>query len=143
MASLDSARDLQHTYLKKQTASNDRFRMVAKNYAKFTDLAPALDKFIGNGSVDDVAIRLLAAFHAGSAGYDTASSPSYEAPSGISPVATWRGGPPGGATVIELASKLVSNPSDLHARRAFLLGRASQLTVIKRLYLASGGITYR
>ena len=115
MASLDIAREQEHTYLKKQTASDGRLNVLAKKLDHTQSLAAAFDQIIGDGSRDQYAIALLAAFHTPSAGQDSVSSPAYVPPDGLSPVATWRGGPPGGATVLELAASVVSNPSDVDA----------------------------
>ena len=56
MASLDNARDQDHTYLKKQTASDGRLLKLAKNYAKAADVASAFDKLIGSGADDAIAL---------------------------------------------------------------------------------------
>ena len=126
------------TYLKKKTTPDDRLVSLSKKYAQRVQLASAFDKLIGDGSDDAVAIKLLAAFHSPSTGDDTASSPAYEPPDGLSPLATLRCGPAGGATLIELATSLIADPLDAQARRAFLRGHSEQLAVTKRLYLASG-----
>ena len=139
MASLDNARVQDQTYLKKQTAhDNDRFRMMAKKLENVRNLASGFDMLIGSGERDYYAVALLAAFHAPSNGDDSTSSPSYEPPEGLSPVATWRAGPKGDSTILELASQLVSDPADVELQRAFKVGLHDQLFVIKRLYEASG-----
>ena len=138
MASTDNAHDQDHKYLTKQTASDGRLRIMAKNVERIGNVASAFDQLIGDGRRDNYAVALLAAFHAPSSGKDHFSSPSYAPPEGLSPLATWRGGPTGGATVLELASQVVANPSDLPAQRAFRVGLHDQWSVIKHLYEASG-----
>ena len=138
MASLDLAREHDYTYLKKHTTSDGRLAKLSKDYARIKRIALAFDKLIGDGSDDACAIRFLGAYHAPSAGYDTTSSPAYLPPEGMSPISAWRGGPTGGSTVIELATTLIADPLSGSARRAFLLGRADQLSVIRRLYLTAG-----
>ena len=138
MASLDNSREQKHTYLKKQTASDGRLLSMAKKVERIGNLASAFDQLIGSGQRDEYAIALLAAFHASSSGQDSVSSPAYEPPDGLSPLATWRGGPAGGSTVLEMASLVISNPSDVDIQRAFKEGLRDQLSVIKRLYEASG-----
>ena len=71
MASLDFFREQNQTYLKKQTAPDGRLVSLAKKYAQRVQLASAFDKHVGDGSDDNIAIRLLAAYHAPSAGHNT------------------------------------------------------------------------
>ena len=138
MASFDNARDQTDTHLQKKMASDGRLINMAKNLKATDDLASALDYLIGDGRHARYAIALLAAFHAPSAGSDGLSSPAYAPPDGLSPVVAWRGGPSGGATMLELAGKVVSNPLDFHAQRAFMAGLRNQSCVIKELYDTSG-----
>ena len=61
MASLDNSREQEHTYLKKQTASDGRLLSMAKKVERIGNLASAFDQLIGSGQRDEYAIALLAA----------------------------------------------------------------------------------
>ena len=85
---------------------------------------------------DEYALKMLKGFHAVSHGADSDTSPPYEPPPGLSPMATWRGGPlnGSGSTVYELATSVVDKPDDIRARRLLEEALVSQDVNIVNLY---------
>ena len=123
------------TRIQQMDVSNKQLKKMADKLSATNDIESAFAILLKDPQFGDArAMEILAAFHSVSGGPDDHSSPPYAAPAGVSPAAAWRGGPVGGASLLELAGNLIENPSDKGALFAFKRGRASQHTVIKGLY---------
>ena len=109
------------------------FKNFAQRFGLHSDTKAAF-QYITNvdRQGDSYAIGLVQALHASSDGPDQDHAPAYEAP-GLSPAASWRGGPHGRSTIIQLASDLVDNPDDTSKLIAFEQGLHDQGIVIKNL----------
>ena len=77
MASVDNSHEQEHTYLKKQTASDGRLLSMAKKVERIGNLASAFDQLIGSGQRDEYAIALLAAITFGQTNIGQASKYSH------------------------------------------------------------------
>ena len=108
-------------------------KKLAKGFALHADTSAAFE-YITNVDPhgDSYAFGLIQALHASSDGPDQDHAPAYEAP-GLSPAASWRAGPPGGATILELASNLIDSPNDMACIMAFNKGLEDQGVVIQEL----------
>ena len=109
------------------------FKNLANRFGLHSDTKAAF-QYITNVDRhgDSYAVGLVQALHAASDGPDQDHAPAYEAP-GLSPAASWRGGPHGRSTIIQLASDLVDNPDDISKLIAFEQGLHDQGNVIKNL----------
>ena len=112
---------------------NTAFKNLAQGFALHTNASAAFE-YITNidQQGEGYALGILQALHASSVGPDQQHALAYVAP-GISPATSWRAGPPGGATILQLASNLIDNPDDMARIMAFDKGLQEQGTVIQEL----------
>ena len=128
-------KNLTPTSLLTRRMTEKQLRNLVKRFTQSKGVTVAFSKLFDHPEDgDDYALKMLTGFNAASHGEDSTSSPPYQPPEGLSPMASWRGGPRGDATVYELATGVLDDPDNLRARILFEEALQSQHANILRLY---------
>ena len=109
------------------------FQSLVRRADQQSNVAGAFTDFLATDPDGSHAAGIARAFHAPSHGPGDASAPPYEPPETLSPAASWRGGVPGAASLLEMAADLVEHPLSASKREAFELGLREQALVIQEL----------
>lgn len=109
------------------------FQKLAKRVELHANVAKAFADLMATDLDGSHAAGFARAFHAASQGPGDAHAPAYEPHGDLSPAASWRGGPPGAASLLEMASELIEHPLSISKREAFEQGLHEQSRVVQEL----------